>query len=210
MLLAMCTDFDIREFLLESGYMEAMDLAFKILYDKRLTSPNKYRMASYKRELAINVLKERLVVTCASQKCVGWAIKTGRLRVPAARHADCEYCTGSYSLQAINEMVVAALSHNVKNIVIVGGEPATHEELTRLVDNRLKLKLVDGIKRRTLSQALTDMAWAQVVVIWSRTELHHSTSDLYTKHPRSARIIAVPRRGIVALAETITKSLKER
>jgi ribosomal protein L32 len=202
----MSTDFDIKFFLCENGYSDTIDIALQILYDHNLTNPSKARMADYKKKLALQLLKDSLIITCTYAQCLDFAKKSGKFRVPAFHPQDCESCGGSYNAHAVNEMVVMAKNKKIEKLVIVGGE-SKQGELVTLINNRLQLKLIDGKRKRTLGQALIDMSWGHIVAIWCRTELLHSTSELYTKHPRTL-IVIVPRSGIVALAETLTQNIK--
>jgi hypothetical protein len=56
------------------------------------------------------------------------------------------------------------------------------------------------------AHAYTD--WADMIVIWETTPLHHKVSRQFTNDPNATdKIIRVHRRGIEALATTISHSL---
>ena len=60
--------------------------------------------------------------------------------------------------------------------------------------------------RRTADRARGDLEWADLVLVWGATELHHQVSTHYTAAapPLRRKVLHVPRRGVAALlAEAI-------
>jgi hypothetical protein len=202
-------DRDIQEFLAEEGFShpDARDAALKVLCDAGLTRAGKARMVETKLDTARELLQAQLIVTCSSARCQGAArAQAPRARVPAGSPGECEFCQGSNNAQAIEDMVRQARQCNINRLLIIGGSPGTRDVLTQLVAGRLAVRVVDGTVRRTSAQAREDMAWAQLVVIWGSTELAHRVSTLYTRAAHS-RTISVSRRGIVALAAAVVRTL---
>lgn len=207
----MSRDFDIREFLEEEGYSnpQALEAALQVLYAANLTRPGKARFAEPKLEPAREALAAALVLTCSAAQCQEEARATPeRTRVPAADRRHCEICGGSDNQHAVDALVKKAIEKKCTRLLVIGGSPATRDELTALIKGRIEYKAIDGTIRRTKDQAQSDMAWAHLVMIWGSTELAHRVSMLYTRAPgQSCRVVICPRRGIVALAQAAVRSL---
>lgn len=93
----------------------------------------------------------------------------------------------------------------MRRLVVVGGTPATREELARLLGAQIELRLVDGTVHRPIERAKADLEWADKVLLWGATELHHKVSKQYAdvtamKH----KVVHVPRRGIAQLLAAIS------
>ena len=89
---------------------------------------------------------------------------------------------------------------------IVGGSPAVREELAAL-EPALELRLVDGTERRTAEKAKADLTWADLILLWGASELHHKVSMLYSNAapPLKKKVVHVAKRGIAALlSEAVT------
>jgi phosphohistidine phosphatase SixA len=207
----MSGDQDIRRFLAGEGYghPQALQAALEVLDERALTREGKQRMADSKLDAAREALTAALILTCSSARCQEEARGTPeRRRIPAEDRTSCEVCAGSDNQHAVDGMVKRAQQRGVKRLVVIGGSPSTREELSALLRGRLELKAIDGTMRRTSQQAREDMAWAQLVLIWGSTELAHRVSMLYTRGPgQGARVVTVPRRGIVALAQAVERTL---
>src|SRR5690606_32941997 len=100
----------------------------------------------------------------------------------------CEVCGGSVNRAAVDEMVAACARVGWRRLCIVGGSPATRQELESLVGGRLELRLVEGTVAGTLKEAAARTAWADRVIVWGATELDHKVSTLY----RGRNVITVP------------------
>jgi hypothetical protein len=95
----------------------------------------------------------------------------------------------------------------VRRVVIVGGSPAVREELEAQLGGHVELRMVDGTERHTADKARHNLDWADLVLVWGATELHHKVSGHYTGGPPSVsrKVIHVTRRGVAALlAEAVT------
>lgn len=204
----MSQDIGIFEFLNQEGYssLKALELARDLLCRCGLIKYRKLRMADWKKEKARTLLKQELVLTCESPQCMNAV--GGKNRVPAESQKDCEICHGSHNSYAVNLLVQEALAHNINNIVIIGGSKGIRSALPFLVKKRLRLRLIDGTIKRRLSQALSDMIWADLAVILSSSELLHSVSELYKRNPK-CKIIIAHKRGIEAIANEILLFIRE-
>lgn len=195
-------DLAIDDVLADLGYAAdtARPIARAALEVAGLTSARKQRIAATKLDAVKDLLAARFLLACARATCR--AAGAGRTVLDAAQPTDCGVCGGSENRAAVDRAVAALTARGRRRIVVVGGSPATHEELRALVGGRLDLRLVSGTERRTGRDAKADLAWADVVVIWGSTELDHKVSKLYTD-ARERRVVTCPRRGVAALAETL-------
>jgi hypothetical protein len=201
----------INELLAQMGFREgsARASARAVLEDAGLTRPGKERIAASKTAQVRIVLGERFAVVCSRPPCQAEGRETGRTLIDAAHTADCWSCRGRPNSAAIDRAVAALLVGGLRRLAIVGGSPATHRELRRLVDGRVDLQLVDGTARRTSRDARADLRWADLVMVWGGTELDHRVSRLYTA-AGSDQVVVCPRRGLAALAETIERAVRSR
>ncbi|HET7044537.1 MAG TPA: hypothetical protein VFI37_06785 [Gaiellaceae bacterium] len=179
-------------------------LARAALEQARLTNPRKQAISLEKLERVQDVLAERLQLLCAA--CATAAASDHRPLL-AVRPEHCERCAGSHNRRAVRELVAACAATGVRRLVFVGGSPSFRQELGRLVDGRLELRLVDGTRRATKAGAQQDIAWADVVVVCGATELSHKVSNLYTDEPAARRkLVQTRRRGIEAIADEVARS----
>lgn len=126
------------------------------------------------------------------------------VRVPKER---CEICEGSDIKRAVRRFEDACLIFGLRRVVVVGGSPKYHRQLSELVQHhRLQLDLVPGDVRRTQRQADHDLANADVILLWGATLLDHATSDLY-KAPGRARVVRIPHRGIGRMLQLAVDAL---
>ncbi|MCI0636558.1 MAG: hypothetical protein L0206_21955, partial [Actinobacteria bacterium] len=144
-----------------------------------LTNPRKTGIAAEKRSRVVAALEAALVRHCG--RCTRESPMDGRLAVPAEDAAHCERCGGSPNRLALHRAGEACRRHCVRHVVVVGGAPGIHKALSDLWPRDIDLRIVSGTDRHTLPQARTNIAWADVVVVWAATELDHKVSTLYTK-----------------------------
>jgi hypothetical protein len=113
----------------------------------------------------------------------------------------CERCGGSDNLRAVTALLEACRAQSLGHVVIVGGSPSTREELVRLIGDKLEVRLVDGTERRPIERAKADLDWAELVLLWGASELHHKVSMQYTNAPLPQRkkVLHVAKRGIAQL-----------
>lgn len=96
------------------------------------------------------------------------------------------------------------------NLLVVGGTPAHHTELKRLLEaSGVELRCIDGAARSpSQKEAWGHLKWADVTVIWASTPLPHKVSTLFTSEPIGRPPLTVARRGIEALCTEVCKSLE--
>lgn len=186
------------ELLRELGFGGSTALYEAALQRAGLSNPRKPRISISKRDAVIEVLAAEFLRVCSRGDCSNRApsIAGGREVVPAATQADCEVCGGSVNRGGVEEMLAAFSQSGWSKLCIVGGNPATREDVRRRVGSRMELRLIDGTRARNQSDADADCAWADLVVLWGSTELAHKVSERY----RGKNVIICPRRGLAELA----------
>jgi hypothetical protein len=204
-------DVAIDEWLKASGYgsNEARATARAALEEAGLTRPGKQRLSAEKLARASQLLAERFFLHCQNAECTAAAAASGRTPVPCEPKATCMSCGGSDNQRAVADFVAA---FGNKKLCIVGGSPSVWEELERLLAGRVSLRLIDGTARRTADHAKADLEWADLVLVWGATELHHKVSMQYTNAPPPLRrkMLHVAKRGIAALLGAGVEHLKRR
>src|SRR5207245_2161487 len=111
-------------------------------------------------------LGEHFVIACANPGCRAAARASGKALIDAALAPDCQICGGQRNRTEMARAVAALHRRGLRRVVIVGGSPATRDELRALAGGDLDLRLVSGTDRRTGREAKSDLAWADVVVVW--------------------------------------------
>jgi hypothetical protein len=209
------SDLAISDVLAELGFRSeaARSQAMAALVDAKLTSGHKTRIVATKRDAVRALLAARFVVVCTRASCRQALAASPRTSIDASVPTDCAVCGGAANEPAIDAAVEALVAHGLRRLLIVGGSPATHEELRALVGDRVDLRVVSGTDRHTGSEARGDLAWADLAVVWGSTQLDHKTSRLYTaprSSPGTAAVVTCARRGIAALAATILEFTARR
>ncbi len=163
-------------------------------------------MAADEAERARQLLSDQFALVCDAchRQQLG---NSDKQRVPSATPAGCQVCGGSDNRRAAVAAVKALRAADWNHVVVVGGAPHTRRELQELIGDAIQLRLIDGTHRRTQASAADDLAWADLVVIWSSTQLDHRVSNLYTAH-RDIRVILVARRGAAAILEAIAQAAR--
>lgn len=205
----MNADIDIEQFIEDQGFpVSHRGEARAALELAGLTRPGKTRMSGEKLERASAALREVFALHCQSQECITWAHRSGKIVLSVEQKQTCHRCHGSENSRAAQELVECGLHR----LVVVGGSASTREELERLLGgSRLELRLVDGTHHRAPERARADLEWADRVLLWGATELHHKVSKQYadvaaTKH----KIVHIPRRGISQLLHAAVESMRRR
>ena len=182
-----------------SGSNEAVARA--ALEEASLTRPGKQRIARAKEGRVTTLLRERYRLVCTRCQPGAGATAGARVVLLAARPGDCELCGGSENRVAVDRLCAALLQRGLRRLVVVGGSPNAREALAVLVGSRLELRLVDGASRRTRKEAMVDLQWADLVIIWGGTQLDHKVSTLYTSGagPAGEKVTTVRHRGIATL-----------
>ena len=206
----MSADHDIDRWLAEEGYSlpEARAKARAALEAAQLTRPGKRRISDEKAPRMTAVLSERFFRHCGSPECESFARASGRLPVLSPK-SSCQRCVGSDNRRAEVSLLEACQAKSVRKIVIVGGSPAVREELGSQLGSALELRMVDGTERRTSDRAKSDLEWADLVLVWGASELHHKVSTLYTQvaPPLRKKVVHVAKRGVAALLAAAVEHL---
>jgi hypothetical protein len=205
----------IDDLLKELGFAgaAAKRRARAVLEAARLTRPGKQAIASYKRDAASGALEKALLRVCGDA-CRKLAEDVDATREPVVvAAATCEVCGGSNNRRAALACARALRRNRVSDVLVVGGTPQMHTELTQLfAGSGVRLQLVDGTRASHSSkEAIANMNRAQLLVIWGSTPLRHAVSNLYTQEPPPhLRTITLSRRGIEALCSEIVRSYERK
>lgn len=202
-------DISIVELLASIGLAAHEMEAREVLTRAGLTRPGKALMSAAKHNRACDALKAAFILSCGDEAC-NVALRNARsgARVLIANGGACERCHGSDNTRAARAFVEACRLSAVRRVVIVGGSPGTRSELTALLQREIDLRLVDGRARVTRQQAVTDLEWADLVLVWGPTQLDHSVSTLYTGPSiNGKKVVTVARRGVAALVDGGRKHL---
>ncbi len=201
----MSADRDIDGWLGERGITptDSRARARAALEEVGLTRPGKLRISEPKLPQAEQVLAERFYRVCAASECQQVARASGREPLPVEPRSHCEHCGGSNNRRAEVAFLEACVRHRVRRVVVVGGSPSVREELEAKLGGQIELRMVDGTERRTADRARSDLDWADLVLVWGATELHHKVSTHYTTPgtPHRHKVVHVARRGVAALLD---------
>ncbi|HLL55562.1 MAG TPA: hypothetical protein VK447_18525 [Myxococcaceae bacterium] len=165
-----------------------------------LTRAGKKRISDEKLPKLSALLQERFYRHCGSPDCHKVALGSGREPLQADKKS-CERCGGSDNHRAGVELLEAFRRTGLRKLLVVGGSPSVREELIEQLAGEIELRMIDGTERRTGDRAKADLDWADLVLIWGASELHHKVSLLYTQapHPQRKKVVLVPKRGVAAL-----------
>jgi hypothetical protein len=193
------------------GSAEARSHARSALEGSGLTRAGKSRLSNEKLERAARLMAETFFLHCSSSECAAAAAQSGRRPMLCDPKSACVSCGGSDNQRAVSDFLHACSERSVRRVAVIGGSPAVWEELERFVGDKLQLRTVDGTQRRTQDHARADLEWADLVLVWGATELHHKVSMQYTNAPAPLRhkLVNVPRRGIAALFAAGLEHLKK-
>jgi hypothetical protein len=207
-------DKDIDGWLAERGITlaDSRARARATLEEKGLTRPGKQRISEQKLPRAEEVLAERFFRVCGSAACMQVAQASGKELLAVEPRSHCEHCGGSDNRRAQMAFLEACQRRGVRRVVVVGGSPSVREELEAHLGGAIELRMVDGTERRTAAKARGDLEWADLVLVWGGTELHHKVSIHYTQPgtPYSHKVVHVARRGVAALLEAAISHLQQR
>ncbi|MGI8927416.1 MAG: hypothetical protein ACR2HN_12340 [Tepidiformaceae bacterium] len=162
-------------------------------------------MLATKAPAARSLLAARLALVCGHPACA--QLTTGVRQRVAASAAHCEVCAGSNNRRAARVMAAACAAAGLARLLIVGGTTRLHGELGALLNgSAIELRCIDGAERTpTKKDAVSDLAWAHLLVIWASTPLPHKVSVSYAdERPPSLRHVTVARRGLEALCMEVT------
>jgi len=209
----MSADMDIQEWLCQQGVSSASSSARlrQVFEEENLTRPGKKRISAEKLPRLSALLSERFFRHCGSRECLQVASESQREPLEVDR-SGCERCGGSDNHRAGMAFLESFHDKGFTKLLVVGGSPSVRQELKDLLDQKLSLRMVDGTERRTLKEARPDLDWADLVLIWGASELHHKVSKLYTDapHPQRRKVVLVARRGVAALLQAGVDHLRNR
>ena len=197
----------IQALLTELGYghPNATELAITTMAQASLVNLRRDSIDASKRDVCaatLATLYRRLCDNCATS--IPDLPPDPRIRVPVANRSDCEDCRGSANRSAIKRLAARFRQDGRKRLVVVGGSPGVCGALKDEWPDDLELRVVDGTKRNGAAAARGDLAWADVVVIWASSELHHTVSGTYmARGPDRSKVIIVHKRGVESLAEAL-------
>lgn len=204
----MSADQEIDSLLVSLGYSlpASKARARALLEQAQLTRAGKTRISMEKVPRVQALLREKIFLNCGRPECVGFAKSTGRELLTAEPSTKCERCGGSSNKRAETELVEEFRRKGLRKLCIVGGSPSVREELEATLGSAIELRMVDGTERRTSERAKADLEWADVLMLWGASELHHKVSMLYSNAPPplKKKVVHVAKRGIAALlSETV-------
>lgn len=206
----------IDAFLAGEGFTTpwARHQARAILEQAGVTRPGKTGIAPEKLGRARDALAAGAMRVCGDGACEQLARPqlAGRLLV-VGEQASCDVCGGSNNRRAATMAVMACMGAGISRLLVVGGTRALHAELEALIrGSSLELRCIDGQEQTPgKKEARSDLAWAQLLVVWASTPLPHKVSECYTdERPLSLPMITVARRGIVALCDEIARFARRR
>lgn len=206
------TEVAIATFLAGEGYTGAwaQHQARAVLEAAGLTRPGKVSMVTSKVPAAREQLVRWLIRTCESDECQAWAaeIAEGRL-VTSGTGMTCEVCGGSNNRRAVIAMVRACRRAGMMRLLIVGGfGPAVADLQALTAGTGLEFRIVDGVAgKHTRADAIPNLNWADLLVIWGSSPLPHAVSNAYTvDRPRDLKMITVVRRGVEALCREVVRA----
>ena len=202
---------NIASFLRAEGFDtdDAARRARTVLEEHQFTRPTRQGMAADKLPGARALLASRLAKLCLTDAQAASERREHRTVVLVAG-PSCERCGGSNNRRAAKRLTERLRAVGVERLLVVGGTPTQHAELDQLLGREgLQLRYIDGatgsLSRR---DALPDMQWAQLMVVWGATPLPHKVSNLYTDEPpKHLRVVKFARRGIEALCEEVLRSV---
>lgn len=208
----MSADVEIDAWLVERGYaLPASKAAARAaLEGAGLTRAGKARISTEKLARAEEALGAKLALHCSNPECVAWAKGTGRQPLACEPKSTCERCGGSDNRRAMTDLVEAFRARGVRRLLVVGGSPSVREELQEKLGDAIELRLVDGTERRTADKARADTDWADLILVWGASELHHKVSMQYTQAGGAAKrkLVLVQKRGIAQLLAAAVAHLK--
>ena len=172
--------------------------ARRVLEEARFTRSVRRNMARVKEPAAQEALRWALAFHCSNEACqrsLAEQHDDDRIPVLVERHA-CEICEGSVNKTTLEEMGHALSDAGMSRVVVVGGTNAIFSQIRGMSPQGVQWRFVDGTRRVGAKAAASDLAWADVILIWATTPLPHTVSGLYSQ---DLRAITVRGRGIAAL-----------
>ena len=179
-----------------------------------LTRAGKKNLTLAKVERARAVLAGELRRVCGNADCDQLAAARWPDKVPIlVEPASCDICGGSSQRRAARLLAEALHQAGITRLLLLGGTPPQHTTLRDLfAGDPLELRLIDGSARaHSAGEATQQLAWAQLLVVWASTPLHHKVSVVYTSQVLPGLpVITVARRGVESLCRGIAEQISRR
>lgn len=129
--------------------------------------------------------------------------------IPVRNAGLCRLCGGSTIRRSLQELAESCRKSGIERILVVGGAPASHNEIRTMGPDDVTFRLVAGDVERNRQRVSADLRWSQLAVIWGGTILGHSVSSGYTgkSGPGSPVILRLNRRSVEALCAEVVLHL---
>lgn len=200
---------NIAQFLVSEGFDTAIarQRARAVLNAAGLTNPRKQGFDDAKLSRIRAALAAAFTRVCDA--C--WELAPGA--PPPILVSDpnsCAVCKGSNNRRAALRLAHVMRREGARNLLVVGGTPAHHNELRRLLEGSgIEVRCIDGAARSpSQKEAWSLLQWADITVIWASTPLPHKVSTLFTSESIGRPPLTVARRGIEALCSEVCVSLE--
>ena len=162
-------------------------------------------------ELLKKEIPERVVLCCGDKGCHDLLSSRyeGQEIVLSREPSICRLCEGSSIIRGLEGMADACGCAGVRHVLVVGGSPASHNELKNNSPVSIEFRTIQGNVSRSKQRAAEDLGWCDLAVIWAGTILKHEVSNQYGKNnPHHKKpIVIVKRRSVEALCEAVVRFL---
>lgn len=173
-----------------------------------LSAPRKTNIAAHKQAQVEELLAARFIRVCESGECVTKARTDGRERVMVPT-SECEMCAGGNAEHALAVMFEHLATAGIRRVLVVGGSPTVHAELSRrFAATKVALDIVDGERALDARRAEALATRADVIVVWGSTLLGHRVSTLFTQPKYGAKRVPLARRGLRSFADAVTEHVR--
>jgi hypothetical protein len=132
--------------------------------------------------------------------------------VATSNPAFCRICQGSTARRGLEELAQICSQTGIRRILVLGGSPASHQELKSSAPSGLEFRLIEGDTIREKQRVTADLKWCDLVVLWAGTILDHAVSNQYLKGGRSGTLtVAVAkRRSVEALCAAVIETVQRK
>jgi len=165
-------------------------------------------------ERARALLASQLRRVCGDADCGRLAAARWPEKEPVlVEPAYCDICMGSSQRRAVRLLAEALHDAGISRVLLLGGTPPQHTTLRELLaDDPVALRMIDGSARaHSAGEAAQQLAWAQLLVVWASTPLHHKVSVVYTSQvPPGLPVLTVARRGVESLCRGVAEQVRRR
>lgn len=155
--------------------------ANKLLADNGLTNINKANLHIIKLEQAKVLLKSHFLVLCSRCKTEHFCDNARTELITAKKHEYCHSCSGSVCKQMFDKTTAQLKKNNIQNIALVGGFPKQVKAIKNAFKGHTNLSLIDGTKRLNKKLAAPIINKADLIIIWCKTPIGHSTTNIFKR-----------------------------